>query len=186
MTAVRWKEGGNFYLQVPPKGQLRVLDTWDDSMHKVEVRGTWQRMHAACDTGLRSLLLNFLLHQQHPGQFAPAPLGFCHLLVVALALPVSVFAGAGAAGARDAAGCRNKGRCVKGCRSSGHRVKGCCTAGCCSKAYCTAGCHSKARRATGCSTASCAAGYCTPATGTAGCRTTSCRSPGCSSSCDTS
>lgn len=47
MTAVRWKEGGNFYLQVPPKGQLRVLDTWDDSMHKVEVRGTWQRMHAA-------------------------------------------------------------------------------------------------------------------------------------------
>lgn len=37
MTAVRWKEGGNFYLQVPPKGQLRVLDTWDDSVHKVEV-----------------------------------------------------------------------------------------------------------------------------------------------------
>ncbi len=37
-TAVRWKEGGNFYLQVPPKGELRVRDTWDESAREVEVR----------------------------------------------------------------------------------------------------------------------------------------------------
>jgi hypothetical protein len=45
-TAVRWKEGGNFYLQLPAKGCLFVEDTWDESGRKVEVRSSHHNPYA--------------------------------------------------------------------------------------------------------------------------------------------
>ncbi len=42
MSAVRWKEGGNFMLQLPSQGRLRVKDTWDESAREVEV-SQWQQ-----------------------------------------------------------------------------------------------------------------------------------------------
>lgn len=43
MSAVRWKEGSNCQLQLPPVGRLHVKDTWDDSLREVEVR-CWGRV----------------------------------------------------------------------------------------------------------------------------------------------